>query len=135
MLLCEHPPQVSYLPWFFGGPPSCQGQGPAPLVEAPRTPFSDRLYSVMSQSLADITSAAPARGRGTSGSRCGQAATLLRRGTLRGCPAPGHTADLVLGTHLTWDPGCVTPRPAGISGHACPSRARPTSISRGLNDL
>lgn len=67
-LLCQRPPQVSYLPCSFWDPPSCQGWGPAPLAGAPRTPFSDRLHSVMSQSLADITSTAQAQ----SWSKCGQ---------------------------------------------------------------
>lgn len=67
VLLCQYPSQVSYLPCSFRGPPSGQGQGPAPLVEAPRTPLSDHLHSVMSQSLADITSTAQAQSKGESG--------------------------------------------------------------------
>lgn len=38
VLLCQYLSQVSYLPCSFRGPPSCQGQGSAPLAGAPGTP-------------------------------------------------------------------------------------------------
>lgn len=62
----------------LGASPILSGPGPAPLVEAPKTPFSDRPHSVMSQFLADITSPGPELGHVQT-----QAASCLSTGRSR----------------------------------------------------
>lgn len=111
---------------FFWG--SSILSGPAPLAGAPRTPFSDRLHSVMSQSLADITGTDQAQGWGD----CGQVwvASLPGGGpvqatqpyrawwTLWQVPPPWHLD--------SGDPGCSpfytaldTCAPPPVGAHSC----------------
>lgn len=111
---------------FFWG--SSILSGPAPLAGAPRTPFSDRLHSVMSQSLADITGTDQAQGWGD----CGQVwvASLSGGGpvqatqpyrawwTLWQVPPPWHLD--------SGDPGCSpfytaldTRAPPPVGAHSC----------------
>lgn len=107
---------MSYLPCSFGGPPSCQGQGPGPLVEAPGTPFSDRLHPVMSQSLADIMGTAPAQDQGKSRAEADSLPPWEQAG-------PKVLCRLCHRCHLGGARTLVRSwlRPLGISGHMRPS--------------